>query len=324
MNKIILQPARDPAAVRNYQQTVVGTISILSIAAYLSKAQQNDLWQIYPSGTVRVWGARAQGNGATKWGRIATGDITLFAREKMIFSSAVVTYKLHSEELAAHLWGFDHKNKTWEYIFFLDEVKPAQITYLQLNRLVDYADNANIQGLNVLSEELSRPVLEAFDLYNDTYIEAVDETSFDDIVDHLETLTETDSETKSYRRLEQGYLKSQLFGKKTIGTCGMCQHDFPVSLLVAAHIKKRSICTLEERKDRYVVMPMCKFGCDDLFEKGFIAVQEGKVISLNKQLLSPIVTKTLERLVGSTCSYYNNRTAKYFQAHYEHHTTVKS
>jgi hypothetical protein len=324
MNKIILQPARDRAALRNYQNTVIGTVSIASITVYLNEAQQNDLWEIYPSGAVRIWGARAQGNGATKWNRIATGDIALFARHKMIFSSAAVTYKFHSEKLAAHLWGFDQKNKTWEYIFFLDEVKPAQITYRQLNPLIGNSDIANIQGLNVLSAERSRPVFEAFDLYNDTYIEAVDKTSFDHIVDHLETLTETDSETKSYRRLEQGYLKSQLFGKKTIGTCGMCKNEFPVSLLVAAHIKKRSICSLEERKDRYVVMPMCKFGCDDLFEKGFIAVQEGKVISLNKQFLSPIVTKTLESLVGSTCSYYNNRTAKYFQAHYEHHTTVKS
>ena len=44
-----------------------------------------------------------------------------------------------------------------------------------------------------------------------------------------------------------------------------------------SHIKKRRHCTNEEQVNRNVVMPMCKFGCDELFERGYIYVEEGEI-----------------------------------------------
>ena len=57
-----------------------------------------------------------------------------------------------------------------------------------------------------------------------------------------------------------------------------------MSCLVAAHIKKRAACSLEEKKDyKSIVMPMCSFGCDYLYERGYIAVSDGKIIDLKKK-----------------------------------------
>ena len=48
-----------------------------------------------------------------KWKRINTGDITLFSSSGKIYSSAVTTYKLHSQSLAVELWDYNEKGETW-------------------------------------------------------------------------------------------------------------------------------------------------------------------------------------------------------------------
>jgi hypothetical protein len=59
-------------------------------------------------------------------------------------------------------------------------------------------------------------------------------------------------------RLEQGYLRSKLFGIAEVATCSLCGLSMPVSLLVAAHIKPRSECSRSERLDAdNIVASMC-------------------------------------------------------------------
>lgn len=323
MNKIILQPAGNPAAIVNYQNTILSPVSMETIRPFLPATAVHDLQEIYPSGQAILWGAAGAAS-AKQWQKITTGDVTLFSRNGAIYSAAVVSYKIQAQELAKHLWGEKSPGLTWEYVFFLDELRPLNISYAAFNQVAGYALNNVIQGFTVLSEEKSQAILATFDLSSETYVEDIDPGTFEEINKRLDGLEETDSEVKSYRRLEQGYLKNKLFGRRTLGTCAICQNEFPVALLVAAHIKKRANCSLEERKDVHVVMPVCKFGCDDLFERGFIAVIAGQVISLNKQPSSAYVEKNITDLVGRTCVYYHDRTAKYFEAHYESHKLANS
>ena len=57
--------------------------------------------------------------------------------------------------------------------------------------------------------------------------------------------------------------------------CRLCERTYPREFLVAAHKKKRSECSPDEKRDlRNVVMLCCLFGCDVLYEKGLIAVDE--------------------------------------------------
>ena len=63
--------------------------------------------------------------------------------------------------------------------------------------------------------------------------------------------------------------------------CAICHRTFPVDLMVAAHIKPRSKCSTSERKNPNIVMPVCKVGCDDFFEKGYIKVGKDGVVQIN-------------------------------------------
>jgi predicted restriction endonuclease len=80
-------------------------------------------------------------------------------------------------------------------------------------------------------------------------------------------------------RVEQSYLRKALF-KGPTAPCDLCRRVFEVEFLVAAHIKKRADCDDQEKRDvAHVVMSACRFGCDELYERGYIAVgDDGQVI----------------------------------------------
>ena len=85
---------------------------------------------------------------------------------------------------------------------------------------------------------------------------------------------------------------------------------------MAAHIKKRSHCTKEERLDyQNIVMPMCKFGCDDLYERGIIGIKDGQIVAFESDITTPVVEAKLKGLVGQVCSYWGKAGAVYFNWH---------
>jgi hypothetical protein len=88
-----------------------------------------------------------------------------------------------------------------------------------------------------------------------------------------------DRAVQTARRVEQSYLRRALFSGP-IAPCDLCGREFEVEFLVAAHIKKRAKCSDLERRDvAHVVMSACRFGCDELFERGYISVgDDGQLI----------------------------------------------
>jgi len=80
-------------------------------------------------------------------------------------------------------------------------------------------------------------------------------------------------------RKGQAQLRNLLAGNRELATCALCGEEYPMGFLVAAHVKKRSICSDDERRDlRHVAMLACTFGCDALYEAGWITVgQDGNV-----------------------------------------------
>ncbi|MBO1519549.1 hypothetical protein [Oceanisphaera pacifica] len=56
-----------------------------------------------------------------------------------------------------------------------------------------------------------------------------------------------DSTTKS--RKEQAFLRAHISGGRLQATCVLCENEYPLEFLVAAHIKKRSECSKSEKLD---------------------------------------------------------------------------
>ena len=210
-----------------------------------------------------------------KWDRIEVGDVTLFLAKKRILATGVTTHKFINKELALHLWDKDDSGETWELIYSISEIKDQDIPQSVVNDLLGYDPKYVIQGFNVLDETKSENFLSSFELISELYQPTY--TPEQHIEKYVGKSPERRTETQA--RLEQSSLRKILLKGASKAKCAVCGNEFPEQFLVAAHIKKRANCTDEEKRDHHnIACLMCKFGCDDLYERGAIGIASGTVV----------------------------------------------
>ena len=142
------------------------------------------------------------------------------------------------------------------------------------------------------------------------------DAEYERIEQELAELGELDARREILVRTEQGFLRRHLFGADGAGTCALCGNEYPTSLLIAAHVKRRADCTDAERRD-YVnnVVPMCVFGCDALFERGLLVVEDGIIRKGSRVPLTEAAREYVSRLVGRSCEIWSPANARYFEWH---------
>jgi hypothetical protein len=321
MSKVILQPAGDGAAKAHYVDTIQNFVPLADIQTFVSADVFGRLKSLFLDGKVAVWGVTPGEKEINrhKWEKVQSGDVVLFSRNKFIFASATVAFTTHNKELALHLWKNNDKGNTWEYIYFLDEVEEQRIPYSKFNAVAGYKENFVIQGFNVLDENKSNNVLTSLALQSDTYYPEVSKEDYFKSISEPAVEQPLDKIRQGTVRTEQAFLRSVHFHSKT-ALCGICGKEYPVNFLVAAHIKKRADCTEEERRDyQHITMPMCKFGCDDLYEKGYIFVDEGRVVLSKNKYVTSAIQAYIKEIIGNNCPYWSPKTEKYFQWHKDIH-----
>lgn len=143
-----------------------------------------------------------------------------------------------------------------------------------------------IQGFGVHDEAQASAIYELLELSEPEAVEGASlgpsrtstKLSSLEALQRLAQLQQTDKAGKRAARQEAGIFRSYLLPNGHLVQCAICGEIYPSGFLVAAHIKPRASCTDPERRDLGVVMPACKFGCDELFERGYIYVDEQGII----------------------------------------------
>ncbi|MBG6189942.1 hypothetical protein IWX64_000876 [Arthrobacter sp. CAN_A212] len=138
--------------------------------------------------------------------------------------------------------------------------------------------------------------------------------------DHLPNwVGTTDLVGTTVRRAEQRFLRRSLlsrFGNQ----CALCGKILPENLLVAAHIKRRSESSEEERLNfEGVAMLACSLGCDALFEDGYITVDEAGLVKPGVTANSDL-SQILNGLAGSRCLAFSESTKESFEFHRRQHS----
>ena len=124
-----------------------------------------------------------------------------------------------------------------------------------------------------------------------------------------------DVDSTSKARKEQAFLRAFLVNGRTNSQCVLCGEEYPIEFLVAGHIKKRSECSNTEKLDfENVSALMCKSGCDDLFEKGYIYVSSGAVCKNTKRKTTPALDSVISRIDGNTISNWHG-SREYYKYH---------
>ena len=200
-------------------------------------------------------------------------------------------------------------------MYFFKDLTPLNIPCAEFNQYSGYSSNYPIYMFTVLNQKKSDSVIHGLGL------QRLAEADFNTAIAELDKNKDLDAKRETYQRTEQGFLRDQLFSRKTVAICALCGREFPIELLRAAHIKRRAECSEEEKRDyKNNVMPTCTFGCDELFERGYLAVMNGKVKSVaDHPLLSDAVKDYLERVNGRDCSWWHEGSKPYFLWHSSEH-----
>ena len=141
------------------------------------------------------------------------------------------------------------------------------------------------------------------------------------VTDEVPTLfDELDVVRMAYGRAEQGVLRSLLVRDVTVAACALCGMTYPVGLLVAAHIKPRASCTDQEKRDLpAIAMLACRFGCDELYERGYIGVAaNGEILTAPPKQLTGDLEIRLSEYDNLRCAIIGVTNEEYFRWHREH------
>jgi hypothetical protein len=159
--QILFQPAGNPGSRDHYRDTIEQPVPLNRLAEFLEPAVVASLRSAAEADAVATWGVTPGRTGANerKWERIGTGDVAVFLRESRAYSSGVVLLRTRNARLAEDLWGRDEHGQTWEFLYFLGDVRPSDISYRDLNRAARYEAQNNFQGFNILEESRAPEVL---------------------------------------------------------------------------------------------------------------------------------------------------------------------
>jgi hypothetical protein len=166
MAQVFLQPASSTAAQRHYSNTIMQPVKTTRVVPYLTPNQKAELHEQLEKPALRIWGVAPgkRGTGGQLWQRLQPGDIGLFAKTGRYFAKCRLTGKVQSPALARHLWPSTEGTQTWEYIYFVDEVRAIDIPYLEFNRATDSDPERVPLGFAILNPEQGAAAIAAFQL----------------------------------------------------------------------------------------------------------------------------------------------------------------
>lgn len=326
MSLVALQPSANAAARRHFEDTIERAVPVESAARFLPKAVVADLRLAHPNGEMRVWGAKPgeRFQQVTKWNRLRPGDYIAFAADGRLFAGAVITRVFRSPSFARELWGetstANGTAQTWELMFSVSDIEELDVSYSVMNPLIGRAPRANVQEFAVLSEVASAALLEYLNRTENSYEELDSPLIRQALI--TSQLDETDRAVTAMRRMEQRAIKTSLLQGSTVAVCDLCGQMMGAEFLTAAHIKRRSICSDAERVMlSAVAMLNCRFGCDELFGKGYVGVDSSGTVRVSDVLApGPARTYAEAKLVGRTCSAWEDRveTREFFAYHWSY------
>lgn len=274
------------------------------------------------SSAAAVWGVTpgVSGGNMRKWERMREGDLVVLYRNRTLFMRGTVEMKLHSRELATDLWSLTADGQTWEHIYLLNGLETMDIPIGRFNRALGYAESNVVQGFNVYDGAKAEAIIELLELPAETIETGKQPTSREAFAAALASLESTDAESSGKRRKEAQLFRQYLFGESATGKCHICGRTLPIDLLVGAHIKPRASCTEKERRTPEVVMSACRLGCDELFEKSYLQVDESGLVHVNPAICGrdADVATFAASLNGRTCLAFNNVTKPFFDWKRQH------
>ncbi|WP_225828227.1 hypothetical protein [Streptomyces naphthomycinicus] len=120
-------------------------------------------------------------------------------------------------------------------------------------------------------------------------------------------------------RREQAKLRKKLLNGATEAACALCGRVLPARFIRAAHIKRRSAASRQERLMMANIMATCLIGCDELFEHGYVYVNDNGTIAVSPlSNTTPDLAVAAKALEGRTVADHGRHSAPFYTWHRTH------
>jgi hypothetical protein len=344
----------NPGATDHWQRTIARAVPFRSgpVVAALQPREAATLARLHPDGTARFWGAH--GDHRARLARLSEGDVvvlTAMGRVTGVGRAGLVTT---NTALGDVLWPHRIPGKgSFLHLYSLTEfeltdlplsvLRGAGVAWFQsptfyegpaAEAVIKALDDAvpSLTGgpkpgaarVDVARPREARPVVEVGDKGREG-APGLLAPQLDELLARLEAMGSTDAAgaVRAVRR-EQSLLRDALgIGQRAgddLVRCGLCGRHLPRGLVVAAHVKPRSECTEEERRDvPNVVMAACLLGCDALYEAGYLTVDSrGRVVTARRGLRTSPLIEALRGLEGRAAPAWTPGRECYFEWHRTH------
>lgn len=278
--------------------------------------------RLFPEGSAPMWGitpGKGNRNLATL-SKISTGDWVFFSGDKRLYLGGTIALRWRNKAFAERLWGLDDKGLTWEYMYALSGIQGFDIPVEEVRNTLGWKPKRNIQDIFVLDTAEGETLQDLLTL-DPAAAEQPEPSAPEEESAAIAAFTgvlETTSQ-RAYRR-EQAALKRRLL-RGTTGKCALRGNTLPATFLVAAHIKKRARCNDEEKRDlANIAMLVCTFGCDVLYEHGYITVRAGGALQVSPLAgASPHIAAYIQdTLEGRTVDWWSEDREAYYHWHRTH------
>lgn len=146
---LFFAPRSNETSRENFLATLESGYPINDVQGYLSEDEQR---LFIDKKTLFIWGNQEAKRGS--WNKMNIGDyVAFYAKGAFVYVGKCILKK-KSADLARHLWGnVPTKDVTWEYTFFLDEIRPISMPLSVITDLAKYKKNMIVQGFMPINEE---------------------------------------------------------------------------------------------------------------------------------------------------------------------------
>lgn len=278
-----------PDAKNHINKTIVNKYDLSKHEDIIENNDIENLKKLGIYNGATMWGATPGEGNIPRWSKMKIGDKILVYYDNRFRYYGEIIYKLHNEELAEKIWGRDNKNRTWEYSYFIGNLKEVDIDKEVFNKFFAYSNKFNPQGysninlklMDFLENEygsidnvirfLNAGELEKFDEVFNTELESLGEKNIEDSIsemseeDFLKYINGLNSEASI--ELVNGLKKVRKYNKKLINDlkdrkkhkCQICGQtsitEYGVSIVEAHHIEKFSITQNNKPENIIILCP---------------------------------------------------------------------
>jgi len=150
MRNIFLAPRSGKKSAEHFRKTIQYGFQKRDIESHLSEEDKQALEE---RDIVYIWGNR--GEGRRPWAKMEKADYVFFYQEGKITWIGELLYKTHNKPLADALWEQyveGDKRESYEYVFFLENLREVEIDYALLKDFAGYKPNAVVFGFQSYRE----------------------------------------------------------------------------------------------------------------------------------------------------------------------------